>query len=299
MRQQPAELPVRSQSGMAALDIFYTDFNDVNFYVEDEHQENLYLEILRKLFKRTRITRIFPLGGKSAVLRHALSPDNQNTPCFRAYIVDRDFDHLLGQSLRHPNVFYLDVFCIENHLLEPNAVIELIVENHPKKRREDVETKLSLDVTIPSFYDHLRPLFSLFFCAQYLNLGVKNCSAPPEPFCKPRRLWELDSSAVDGYRQELKSAANGSGVDENKFDSQCTAAISRTAGVPNSRLVSGKFLAAMIFHYVKSSYSLGSMTFESFVYRMAKNCTLRSMRPLARRIRKGIRSHRTEVSGGT
>jgi len=50
-------------------------------------------------------------------------------------------------------------------------------------------------------------------------------------------------------------------------------------------LVSGKFVAAMLFHYIKSEYNLGSMTFESFVYRLAKNCTLRSMREFAERVR--------------
>ncbi|HEY4931080.1 MAG TPA: DUF4435 domain-containing protein [Terriglobales bacterium] len=292
MSGPPSDLPARSQSGMAALDIFYSEFNEVNFYVEDEEQENLYFEIFRKLFKRIRIARIFPLGGKSAVFQHATSEANQGIRGFKVYIVDRDFDHLLGKRFEHPNVFYLDRFCIENHLLEPAAIVELVIENHPKRRRTDVETELSLNAQILSLYNSLRSLFMLFFCAQFLNLGVRNCSSPPESFCEPKRLWELKGSAIISYRGKLKVVAGANGLVHDLFDSQCDLAFSRARTASDNELVSGKFVAAMLFHYVKSKYSLGSMTFESFVYRLAKNCTLRSMRGFAVRVRAGVRSHR-------
>jgi hypothetical protein len=277
---------------MAALDIFYADFNDVNFYVEDDEQENLYWEILRKLFRGVKIARIFPLGGKPAVLQHAASAANQCIKCFRAYIVDRDFDHLLGKQFVHPNVFYLDRFCVESHLLEPSALVELVIENHPRRRRADVEVELSLDSQIPSFYSCLRPLFTLFLCAQSLNLGVRNCSSPPEAFCEPRRLWQLKGSAIISYKGELIAAAGAIGLSPDEFQSHCDLASSRASTVSDYELVCGKFVAAMLFHYVKSKYRLGSMTFESFAYRLAKNCTLRSMRAFAVRVRAGMRSHR-------
>ena len=81
---------------MPLSDVFYTDFNDVNFYVEDGEQENLYEVILRKLFSGLKIARIFPLGGKTAVFQRAPSGHNDNIRNFRAYIIDRDFDFLPG-----------------------------------------------------------------------------------------------------------------------------------------------------------------------------------------------------------
>ena len=97
----PSDFPSRSEDGKAALDIFYSDFNDINFYVEDKGQENLYEEIFRKLFPQFRIARVFPLGGKAAVLRHATTADNERIAAFRAYILDRDFDYLLGRECSH------------------------------------------------------------------------------------------------------------------------------------------------------------------------------------------------------
>jgi hypothetical protein len=281
---------------MAALDIFYAEFNDVNFYVEDHEQENLYYEILRKLFKSLRIARIFPLGGKPAVLQHATSSANEGIEGFRAYIIDRDFDHLLGKQVGHPNVFYLDRFCIENHLLEPAAIVELVIENHPKRRRADVERELSLDAQIPFLYDRLRPLFTLFLCAQFLNLGVRNCSSPPEAFCRSKQLWELDDSAIVRYRGELSAAAGANSSHPDPLDSQCDLAFSRASNASDDELVSGKFIAAMLFHFVKSKYSLGSMTSESFVYRLAKNSTLQSMRAFTLRVRAAVRAYRVRSS---
>jgi hypothetical protein len=55
-------------------------------------------------------------------------------------------------------------------------------------------------------------------------------------------------------------------------------------GADDHSLVSGKHALAMLFHYLKSKFSLGSITFESFVYRLAKNCTLTSLRDLSPRI---------------
>src|SRR5581483_5290310 len=126
----------------------------------------------------------------------------------RAYIVDRDFDDLLEKTFDHPNVFYLDRFCLENFLLERRALVEIVIENHPKKKRDDIENALPMiDDQLSSFYESLRPLFCLFFCAQYFDLSVKNCSSPPEAFCKPKRLWEVDGDAVNRLEETLKAAA--------------------------------------------------------------------------------------------
>ena len=71
----------------------------------------------------------------------------------------------------------------------------------------------------------------------------------------------------------------------------------RVGRVSNYTLVSGKFVTAMVFHYVKARYSLGSMTFESFVYRLAKNSELSSMRPFAARVRTALRNHPSSGGG--
>ena len=137
MTRHDEALPTRSADGLAALDVFYSEFNEINFYVEDADQENLYEVILRRLFPGVKVDRIFPLGGKDAVLRHASSSANENLPAFRAYILDKDFDDLLEKKVTRPNVFYLDRFCIENYLLDENAFVEIVIESLPRKHRQE------------------------------------------------------------------------------------------------------------------------------------------------------------------
>lgn len=175
--------------------------------------------------------------------------------------------------------------------MEACAIIEVVIENHPKRRRAEVEARLMLDGQISSTYRALRPLFALFFCAQSLDLGVKNCSLPPERFCKPKRLWELNDAAIVQYEADLKAAAQAKLIDPPLVDPRSDSRLSRAARTSDHSLVSGKFVGAMLFHYVKSNYTLGSMTFESFIYRLAKNCALFSMRPFAARVRAAVRAH--------
>ena len=285
MSSAEAEIPVRSADGKAALDIFYAEFNDINFYVEDDDQENLYEVILNKILPEISIRRIFPLGGKQAVLRHAASDTNERIDVFRAYLLDKDFDDFMGQQVQHPNIFYLDLFCIENYLLEESGLIEIVIENHPKKKRGEVSAQLAIQAATNDIFEKLRPLFVLFFCVQYCELPLKNCGASPEAFCRPKKLWEVDDRVVARYTAQVEEALLEKGrppLDSLNLDPRVSEA--NCAAVHS--LVSGKYVATLLFHYIKSQYSLGSMTFDSFIFRLAKNCSLHSLRALGERILK-------------
>lgn len=136
-------MPSWSPDALAARDIFYYNLNEVNFYVEDEDQENLYQLILCQLFPKIQITQIFPLGGKINVIAHAMDADNQSNSYRSIYLVDKDFDDLLGNIVKKANVFYLPKYCIENFLLEEAAVVEVAVEVQPKKTRGHLNQELA------------------------------------------------------------------------------------------------------------------------------------------------------------
>ena len=40
-------MPTKSDAFLKGIDIFYLQFNDVDFYIEDEEQENFYFEIFK------------------------------------------------------------------------------------------------------------------------------------------------------------------------------------------------------------------------------------------------------------
>lgn len=279
-------MPKRGERGLANLDLFYDGFNDINFYVEDIDQENLYMVILNKIFVNYKISRIFPLGGKTAVIAHAHSENAGKVSGYRAYLIDRDFDFMLNKEVSHPNIFYLDWHCIENYLIEPDAILEVVIENRPKTKRQEAAERLDLESAAEEIYKNLRTIFVLHYCVQRLNVGIKNCGKKSEEFCKPEKQWEIKFEKVNSYIAEIVNAAKEVKVYPPLEDPLNDERMKTACGEENERLVSGKYVMAMIFHYIKSIYPMGPTTFDSFVYRTAKNCTLLPMKSLADKIKQ-------------
>lgn len=281
-------LPTRSSDALAALDIFYDDFNDVHFFVEDVDQENLYEVVLRRMFPDLRIARIFPLGGKQAVLNHTPEVTAVGAAPRSVYLVDKDFDDLLGKKVKKPMLFYLDRYCIENYLADPDAMVEVVVESAPKLKHTDVASELNLPVRLAEFTESLRPLFQLFYCVQRFGLGIKNCALPAEKFCCSKRRWLVDPLIMSDYLRQVASAASKT---ENAAALASPLSHPEVASLAQSdphTVVSGKHLCTLVFHYIKSKYNLGSITFESFIFRVSKNSSMHALQGLAAEIRLAL-----------
>lgn len=281
-------LPKRSLEGLAALDIFYDEFNDVHFFVEDEDQENLYEIILRRMFPELKIARIFPLGGKQAVLDHVPRIDTGGTKPRSIYLVDKDFDDLLGAKVQKPMLFYLERYCIENYFTEPDAILEVVVESAPRLKRAEIAADLDLPSKLVEFIESLRPLFQLFYCVQRFALGLKNCSLPAEKFCNARRRWDVDLAALADYKAKVTLAALNTSNAAALADPFLHPEVAALTQMDPHAVISGKHLCTLTFHYVKSKYNLGSITFESFVFRVCKNSSMHALHSLASEIRLAL-----------
>ena len=285
MHDEIEDIPVRGNYGRAALDIFYLEFNNVNFYVEDQDQENLYEIIFQKLFPEMKIYRIFPLGGKNNVLNHAADPVNQTYSSKNVYIVDKDFDDLLGKTVQDEKIFYLEKYCIENYLVDEDALIAIVIETYPKKKIPEIRMGLKFDDLLPATIQSLQRLFYLFYCVQYFDLGIKNCKSRPEEFCRPDSLWKINEDRLTEYAAKVIVESASKGIQPPITDPFIDLRSELVRKAAPDSVISGKFLLSMLFHYVKSKYSLGSITFESFVFRLAKNSTLSLLEPLSLRLR--------------
>lgn len=279
-------LPQRSDDALGALDIFYDEFNQVHFFVEDEDQENLYEVILRKIFPELRISRIFPLGGKQKLLTHMReTPHTPGSPK-SVYIVDKDFDDFLGKIIAEESLFYLDRYCIENYLLEPTAIIDVVIESLPKTKRQDIVRKANLQVTLHELSQSLVALFQLFYCVQRFNLGIKNTSLPAECFCHEKQRWMISPEAIKRYTEDvIEAAALTEHADMLRAPLQ-HAEVTTLLESDRHAIVSGKHIATLLFHYLKHKFALGSITFDSFIFRLAKNSSLRDLNSLAESIRE-------------
>tara|TARA_R110000787_G_scaffold185031_1_gene296830 strand:+ start:1644 stop:2519 length:876 start_codon:yes stop_codon:yes gene_type:complete len=284
MAAKPQSVPERSEAGRAALDIFYSGYNDVNFYVEDERQENFYFQIFQRHFPNVRIERIFPLSGKKSVIAHSKDPDNDSIRK-RIYLLDKDFDDLLGENEEAESVFYLEKFCIENYLLDQCAFTELAIEGNPKLQRKDVEKSAAFAGIIDTTRESLRELFAIFYLVQREGLPIKNCNESPEKFCKPRSLWEVDPGLLESYRLKFNEHALEMGLAPVPANIKSDARLSEFWSRNADEVVSGKFVLHMIFHYLKKNYSMGSASFSSLAYRTCKSSELQLFAPVAQRIK--------------
>ena len=87
-------IPTRNTNYRLAEDIFYVQFNEISFFIEDEDQENFFFCILKNLFHDIQIDKIFPLNGKDNVINES----NENIGNKKkVFIVDKDFDDILNK----------------------------------------------------------------------------------------------------------------------------------------------------------------------------------------------------------
>jgi hypothetical protein len=283
-------IPTRSDAALAARDVFFEYFNDVNFYVEDEDQENLYFELLHRLFPKLRIAQIFPLRGKTNVIKHAQDPTNKSRAFRSVYIVDKDFDDLLGRVVEQKNIFYLDKYSIENFILEEESVVQIGVESRPTMQRDAVKAMIAY----PTFHAHLvktlKKLSKLFFAVQKFQLGIKNCDLTPQQFSVTGFHWKLNDAAIAAYEQTVleKAKAIGAIKQDSELDAFLTTAFPRRRS--SDANIPGYYLLAFTYHYLKHKVTIGTVTIDSVRYRLARNCSCLPLKSLGNRIRRYLKT---------
>ena len=269
-------MPEYSDSANEALDIFYVGINEVNIYFEDADQENLYEQIVKKTVRNKKIARIFTLGGSSACLSHKSDPANEQIKN-RFYVLDKDFTDILGTQDQDDNVIYLDRFCIENYLMETTAIIEFVVECLPKEKATEIKSKLEIDSYIEEISDCARDIFKKFLLCQVKGLPVKNTSLSAENFATHDKGWYFCEDLISNYDGKITTALQQMGFSADIVENLSDKIFDDFDRSSFHSVTSGKFIMSLIFHRIKLKYTIGSVNFYSFLYRVAKNCEMVSL----------------------
>lgn len=285
-------VPARSDAGLAARDVFYAQFNDVNFYIEDETQENLYLELLKRMFPRMRLVQVFALRGKANAIAHARDRASQMRARNAVYILDKDFDDLLGVAVTQSNIFYLDRYCIENYVLTESAMLQVAVDSAPHIARSTIKRKLAFAEFHSRLIASLKPLCRLFFVVQKFNLGLRNCDCRSEQFALAAKLWEVDPALKSAYEATVlkKCLEAHSFPNKQAFGDFLKCSLPRTG--PRDANIPGKLLLGFSYHYLRALVPLAGVRLEALTYRLSRNSSLRSFRAIRTRIKSYL------VSGG-
>lgn len=124
------DIPAHSEFAQDVLDIFLQDSIGIFFYFEDAHHESVYERLIHRLIPNIKEFRVICLGGKTKI--KTKTKEAEKPGITKIFIIDKDYDDLLGEVFLHPNVYYLHAFSIENYLAELEPLLKLAVELNPR-----------------------------------------------------------------------------------------------------------------------------------------------------------------------
>lgn len=270
-------IPAYSPAALAALDVFYTGIIDLNVYVEDEDQENLYEIILNKIIPTNKKFKVFPLSGCTNCINHHNDAANRNIKN-RFYLLDKDFTDVLGAQIDSDIIIYLKKYCIENYFFEKDALIEFIIESLPKINRSELSDNFLIDEHISNEKDKLLHIYKLFLLCQVNSLDLANTSLSFGYFTNEKRLAELCPLRIQTYIDSLCAKLEAKGISSNLDDHWSNEILLAFDKLDFHGAVNGKFLMELVFRYIKCNYKIGNINNYSFLYRVAKNCNLQELR---------------------
>lgn len=225
-----------------ALGFLKRQYNDIEVYVEDSSGHNMWLKVLKRILPLgVLITSVNVLNGRNSVVE-ACRLDQARDGRRRLYIIDADFDHVLGRAksrLRH--LYRLAAYCIENVLLHPRSVVELGTEGHLQCSYDEAIENLDLDALIFSHDLLLRKLFVVYAAAEDVESNVPTVSfsvhrlmtrgADGRERLDPEKVWLR-------IREVQKAAILVVGA--RRFAASRRAAWQRAKTLPLNKVVSGK-----------------------------------------------------------
>lgn len=157
-----------------ALARLKTRYNDIEIFVEDTANPNMWIELIRSIVPNdVRIKSVNQLGGRKRVI-DACKLDQRNDGRRKLYIIDGDFDHLLGlkkPKLRH--LYRLRAYCVENLFIGEVNARYIGIASQPEWSEERVKKSFDYDKWHRNLLDQLRPLFILYAAANRLAPSIQ------------------------------------------------------------------------------------------------------------------------------
>lgn len=269
--------PSLDEDYLDAQDIFYFQFNDIDIYVEDIDQEELYKEIFSKILPY-KIGQIFPLGGKSRVIDKAMVNRHVKRKIF---VVDKDFDDLHGKIVKLSNLFYLDKYCIENYLITKSAIVNFLKEEFPKMPINEIEDELKFDDLYKNTIGELTELFIYFFLIQKLGLPMENCSCTVDKFLDEKVRCKIDDAKCLKFMEEIQQQCELFGLKVSIIDEKKALSTKFNNLEDVEPHIPGKHLLALFFRKTSTSFKITRMpNKDSLYYRLAKSSGFENLNTL-------------------
>jgi len=187
-----------------ALAYLFRPLQDIDVYVEDEGSEAFYADFLGRIAPSgLQIERVFALGGARAVREKAESHDFSHRRAL--FLIDGDLAWVRGDALPQVRGLYrLEGYCIENMLICPHAIAQILMENEAC----DEACAVAM-LSFGQWASTVDCLIELFICWAAMNAidpTVKTVAhgigAVLDGNCKPP---SIDTGKVEALRKEAES----------------------------------------------------------------------------------------------
>ena len=258
---------------MTFAELGYKQFNDIDFYVEDEYQENFYYIILKKLFPDINFSKIFPLGGKYNVIKNAKNTIGDKK---KVYIVDKDFDDLLNKKENLENLFYLKQYSVENYLLEANPIIEIVMEERPKFQRSEIDQKFILGDFLTECKNLFLEIIPCYIVIQKYELGIPNVDLSQDRYCILNLNAEIKKTELESYKETIRLALEDK-HEKVSFMRELDYYKEYFKNGDFLNHIPGKYIIKFLGIRISQLFNFPSINFNSLAYRLSKLCTLTSL----------------------
>jgi hypothetical protein len=160
-----------------ALAFLKRPYNDIDVFVEDTASPNMWVALLRRIVPATtRISSVNSLGSRTKVL-DACAADQGDGDRPRLYIIDGDFDYLLGR--RKPKLKFLyriGGWSVESLLISESSLLRVCSFTMPQLSESDITNKLDFTLTTRRVTSSLSRLFAVFASAFHLAPAIATIS---------------------------------------------------------------------------------------------------------------------------
>lgn len=137
--------------------------NDILIFTEDnDADKEFYVQFYQCLLEGTdiRLNDVTQLGSCREVEAAYLRETDFTTP--KLYVVDGDIQLLYSPKEEKPNLFPLHRYCIENYLINENALVETLYLFLGKFKKEKIKELLAYDTSMNRMAQKIIPLFYYF-----------------------------------------------------------------------------------------------------------------------------------------
>ena len=194
-----------SPQSARALAYLKRPYNDIEIFVEDKSGRIMWNEFLRNVIPdNLKFTSVNLLGGREAVI-DACRKDQETDGRRRLYIIDGDFDHLLGKN--KPNLRYLyrlRAYCIENILSNRTSCVDFCNKCSPKFSEDRAESELDWHRLMNDILPVFRKIFTVYATAQKFCLGNKTSSVSVMRFVRVHKTHvQFNDTEIKKHLKEI------------------------------------------------------------------------------------------------